>query len=283
MPPRKKKDITINISNKNISNNRVKLDFNILQNKIKQNTENKDLKKFFSNSNYNLNDKFNSYNRLNKNLSFDLEFHNFFKKKKKTIVNTWLEKYRILDLESNSNYLKYKTEIDKWINFFYNKESNTIIKKKVTDKPFLLLHGPPGTGKTTLAHSIYKSLGFDILEINSSECRSGTELKTYLETSYQSVLTDKKTNKQMGIGIIMDEIDGISNNECTGLHLLLNYMFFGNIPSINNETSVRYPVIATCNSIKENKLKKLLKYSIVLQIKDVNFNSLNNLVKKITY
>jgi hypothetical protein len=267
-------------SKPNTSTTPIKLDFIKLQNKVKNSDVINSLKTDFTNCD--INDKFDISSRINTELNLNLDYHNYFKTISAPITQSWLEKYRILDLDTNHNYIKHKQDIDNWINFFYNKQTHTVNKQKVTNKPFLLLHGPPGTGKTTLAHSIYKSLDFDIIEINSSECRNEAELNTYLDTSYQSVLSNKKNpNTQMGLGIIMDEIDGISNNECSGLHMILSNIFFDKIPVKNAKSTVKYPVIATCNSIKESKLKQLLKYAVVLEINDITESSLLNLVTKI--
>ncbi|MCL4332576.1 MAG: replication factor C large subunit [Candidatus Thermoplasmatota archaeon] len=70
--------------------------------------------------------------------------------------------------------------------------ANTIIKpdslKKIVSwlnqwrlgkpaKNVLLLHGPPGTGKTTMAHVLSKEMGLKIVEMNSSERRNGENLR----------------------------------------------------------------------------------------------------------
>ena len=41
----------------------------------------------------------------------------------------------------------------------------------------LLLHGPPGTGKTMSVYQVAKEFGMDVFEVNSSHKRSPTELK----------------------------------------------------------------------------------------------------------
>ena len=64
-------------------------------------------------------------------------------------------------------------------------------------------------------------IGIDIIEINSSECRNGKELKEYLNTSYMSVISDRETNEQRGIGIIMDEIDGMNSGDKGGINSLI--------------------------------------------------------------
>lgn len=60
-----------------------------------------------------------------------------------------------------------------------------------------LLCGPPGLGKTTLAHTIARHAGYNVLEINASDDRSPEAFKIALEngTQMKSVLKqDKRPN-----------------------------------------------------------------------------------------
>ncbi|XP_055590916.1 chromosome transmission fidelity protein 18 homolog [Uranotaenia lowii] len=69
-----------------------------------------------------------------------------------------------------------------------------------------LLCGPPGLGKTTLAHTIAKHAGYVVREVNASDDRSPEAFRLALEsgTQMKSVLNaDKRPNC-----IVLDEIDG---------------------------------------------------------------------------
>ena len=69
----------------------------------------------------------------------------------------------------------------------------TINKDEKVER-FLLLHGKPGIGKTTLAHIIFNEYNYDIVEINASEQRS-----------------KKKIHERIGVigkySILFDDID----------------------------------------------------------------------------
>ncbi|NXM78068.1 CTF18 protein, partial [Serilophus lunatus] len=69
-----------------------------------------------------------------------------------------------------------------------------------------LLCGPPGLGKTTLAHVIARHAGYNAVEMNASDDRSPEVFKTRIEaaTQMRSVLgANEKPNC-----LIIDEIDG---------------------------------------------------------------------------
>ncbi|XP_071387570.1 chromosome transmission fidelity protein 18 homolog [Centroberyx affinis] len=69
-----------------------------------------------------------------------------------------------------------------------------------------MLSGPPGLGKTTLAHVIAKHAGYNVVEINASDDRSAEVFQKRIDTATQmkSVLgADQRPNC-----LIIDEIDG---------------------------------------------------------------------------
>eukprot|EP00798_Chlamydomonas_sp_ICE-L_P006627 gene6627-3283_t len=69
----------------------------------------------------------------------------------------------------------------------------------------VLIAGPPGLGKTTLAHVLAKHCGYHPYEINASDDRSATALTNRIQDAVQmqSVLGQRQPNL-----VVIDEIDG---------------------------------------------------------------------------
>jgi replication factor C subunit 1 len=89
----------------------------------------------------------------------------------------------------------------------------------------VMIHGPPGIGKTTAAHLIARLEGYDVLEYNASDTRSkklmeetmrgvldNTSLRGYFAPDKEQVDMSKKK-----LVLIMDEVDGMSAGDRGGV------------------------------------------------------------------
>lgn len=116
----------------------------------------------------------------------------------------------------------------------------------------VMIHGPPGIGKTTAAHMVAKLEGYDVLESNASDTRSKklvenglvgvldtTSLQGYFSGSGKKVESEKKN-----MVLIMDEVDGMSAGDRGGV---------GAMAAVAKKTQI--PLILICNERRLPKMK----------------------------
>lgn len=151
----------------------------------------------------------------------------------------WSEKYRpqsIVDMVGNE---EARTAFVEWF-----------AKWKKGTKPLLLV-GPPGIGKTTLANLASKQFGYDMIGLNASDIRNKQRIQEILSPVLGNLSI---FGKQM---IFVDEVDGIhGRSDFGGVEGLIKIL---------KEPTV--PIILAANSETSDKMKGIKKVVKTIHLK----------------
>jgi len=151
----------------------------------------------------------------------------------------WSEKYRpqsLMDMVGNE---EARAAFVEWFG-----------KWKKGTKPLLLV-GPPGIGKTTLANLAAKQFGYDMIGLNASDVRNKQQI--------QEILSPVLGNASL-LGspmIFVDEVDGVHGRaDFGGVEALLDIL---------KEPTV--PIILAANSESSDKMKSIKKATRTIYLK----------------
>lgn len=171
-------------------------------------------------------------------------------------MEEWVEKYRPKSFNDVAGHSKTKEALSAWIESFIAGQKQ---------KP-ILLAGPPGSGKTTMAHALANDYGFDVIELNASDKRNKDVISQVVGTAATSKsLTGRRTL------IVLDEVDGLSGNDDRG----------GVSEIIKVIKSAENPVILTANDVYKPALGSLRNSVTLIDVGSVHTNSIPPVLRKI--
>ena len=168
----------------------------------------------------------------------------------------WVEKYRPKTMAEVVGNTKIKEELKKWIEDYLH--GNPV-------KPILLV-GPPGCGKTTLANALANDYGFEVIELNASDKRNKDVIKQVVGSASMS----KSLSGKRAL-IILDEVDGISGNSDRG----------GVSEILKIIKTAKNPLILTANDIYKPSLMSLRNACKIVKIGSVHTNSIVPVLRRI--
>lgn len=133
-------------------------------------------------------------------------------------------------------------------------------------KKALILHGPPGIGKTSLAYSIASEIDAEILELNASDLRNKAKIAEVIGPASQQRSLFKK-NKI----ILVDEVDGVSAIKDRG--------GLGELLVLIEKSS--FPIIVTANDIWQQKFGVLRQKSELVGLREVDYKVILDILRKV--
>ncbi|KAH9066444.1 P-loop containing nucleoside triphosphate hydrolase protein [Lactarius vividus] len=141
------------------------------------------------------------------------------------------------------------------------KSANSEDESGRPQEKILLLSGPPGLGKTTLAHVVATQAGYNVFEINASDARSGQVVDERIRPALESGYA---VGSSKPVLVVIDEIDGATGDNAHGFINRLIQLTYEKTNKTRNKKKadkgkqiLRRPIICICNDLYASSLAKL--------------------------
>lgn len=155
------------------------------------------------------------------------------------------------------------------------------------ERKILMLTGPPGFGKTTLAHVAARQAGYNVIEVNASDDRTGSVVQNKIGDALESQAV---FNPRPSL-VVIDEIDGVSGTggEAGFIRSLLKFVTEDEKASALNRTAkigdsrltgkgrkkttrraLLRPIICICNDQYVAALRPLRQYCQIINFRPLS-------------
>lgn len=181
------------------------------------------------------------------------------KSESKSECSLWVEKYAPNSIDKIVGNKLAVSKAKTWIKNYKSKKDKT--------PPGLLIVGTPGIGKTTLAKILLKEFAYEIVEFNASDIRNQKLVKEHFKNIIGKISITSMMGVRRKIGIIMDEVDGMSSGDKGGMSELISFINPNKGLRKNKKKPLQYnnPIICISNEDFDKKINDLKKECEVLK------------------
>jgi len=189
-------------------------------------------------------------------------------------MESWAEKYRpesLSDLIGNTSALN---DLRNWASSWGSK----------TTKKGIILSGPPGCGKTSAAFAIANDMGWEIIELNASDTRSGNVIEGIALRAglFQTFGSQGISNRNL---ILLDEADNLYERAEQSKNKTKNYSDRGGKKAIAKTLEqTKQPVVITVNdlyNLTKGTGAKIKRLALTLKFRRPSAVSVSNVLKKV--
>ncbi|XP_047362161.1 chromosome transmission fidelity protein 18 homolog [Vespa velutina] len=186
----------------------------------------------------------------------------------------WLKLWDKIVFNKEISFRKKKINVSTTMSEkFEDSNKNDVDNKGYPIHKIVLLTGPPGLGKTTLAHLAAKHAGYNIIEVNASDERGPDAFRQILRASTQMKAVIGKDPRPNCL--ILDEIDGAP---IASIEELLKFVqgkssFRDKRNKLKTEKegeSCQRPIICICNELYTPSLRPLRNFALVIAVPPVS-------------
>ncbi|MEW6528534.1 MAG: replication factor C large subunit [Candidatus Micrarchaeota archaeon] len=136
----------------------------------------------------------------------------------------------------------------------------------VRQKP-LLIYGPTGIGKTTIAYALKAEFDLELIEINASDLRNAAQIEKILVNAGCSFSLSGK-NKLL----LIDDVDALQREDVGGVRAISTVL-----------KNAMVPVLLTAENIWDKKIAGIVNEARAIAFRRVSKSSVLKVLKKIAY